>query len=68
LNQMVDVIGPVRLGLDVIVGATVYAGVLILLWNVSGRPVSPEQDLLTLLSRGWEGLDAIRARAPKTVR
>jgi hypothetical protein len=68
MNQVLDVIGPVRLGLDVTMGATVYLGVLLLLWNASGRPVSAECDLLVLLSRGWAALDAIRDRAPKTVR
>jgi O-antigen/teichoic acid export membrane protein len=68
LNQTIQINGPVRLGLDVIIGAAVYLGTLLVLWNVSGRPVSAEQDVLILLSRGWKALDAIRARAPNMVR
>jgi len=68
LNQLIQISGPVRLGSDVIVGAGVYVGTLMILWVTSGRPVSAEQDVLTILSRGWNAWDAIRARAPNMVR
>ena len=52
LNQMLDLIGPVRAFFGRHCGAGIYLGLLMLLWNVSGRPVSAEQDFLTLLNRG----------------
>jgi O-antigen/teichoic acid export membrane protein len=68
MNQTLQISGPVRLGLDVIIGVAVYVGTLLALWNASGRPVSAEQDVLILVRRGWKALDAIRARAPNMVR
>jgi MFS-type transporter involved in bile tolerance (Atg22 family) len=68
LNQVLDINGPVRLGLDVFAGAAIYVVSLVLLWNASGRPVSAEQDLVALLAHGWNGLQTIRARAPNVVR
>jgi hypothetical protein len=58
--------GPVRLGLDIVLGAVVYLGTLLALWTMSGRPVSVERDVILLIERGWAMLVTIRARVLKT--
>jgi O-antigen/teichoic acid export membrane protein len=40
-----------RLGVDVLFGAMVFGTSLITLWGLSGKPSSPESDLLTFCSR-----------------
>jgi len=57
--------GPVRLVLDMVLGTLVYTGTLMALWNLSGRPVSAERDLLSLLERGQIMFGTIRARVLK---
>lgn len=43
--------GGARLALDVVVGTTSYAAALLGLWELSGRPRSAEQDILTLVAK-----------------
>ena len=66
INQILAVAGPVRLGLDIGVGVIVYVGTLLALWNISGRPLSAERDVITLIESAQAMLSAIRARVLKT--
>jgi len=68
LNQLLQVAGLVRLTVDVLAGAIIYIGGVVILWNAGGRPASAEQDLVALFARGWAGLQTIRVRAPNAVR
>jgi lipopolysaccharide exporter len=45
LNTQIELIGPIRLLLDVVVGSSTYASVLMALWIISDRPDGPEQML-----------------------
>jgi lipopolysaccharide exporter len=67
MNQFLT-IGPVRLGLDIALGGVVYLGTLMALWNISGRPLSAERDVISLIERGQAMLGIIRARVLKTAR
>jgi lipopolysaccharide exporter len=54
MNTVLFLSPVLRLGLDVAVGAVVFAGSLFFLWYVSGCPTSPESDVLSLLrARGF---------------
>lgn len=66
MNLSLAFTGPVRLGLDIVLGAGVYVGTLLALWTMSGRPVSAERDVISLVERGWAMLGTIRARVLKT--
>jgi lipopolysaccharide exporter len=66
MNQGLAFTGPVRLGLDIVLGGVVYLGTLLALWNISGRPLSAERDLIALIERWQAMLRTIRARAPNT--
>jgi lipopolysaccharide exporter len=66
MNQVLAFAGPVRLGLDIVLGGIVYFGTLLALWNLSGRPLSAERDVFALIERGQAMLGTIRARAPNT--
>jgi Polysaccharide biosynthesis C-terminal domain len=52
MNQVLAFTGPVRLGLDIVLGGIVYFGTLLALWNMSGRPLSAERDVIALIARG----------------
>jgi O-antigen/teichoic acid export membrane protein len=67
MNQVLAFTGAVRLGLDIVVGGTVYVGTLLALWNISGRPLSAERDVIALIESGLAMLGTIRARVLKTV-
>ena len=45
-----------KLILDVAVGGMSFAGSLISLWVLSGRPETPEGDIVALLQKGWKRL------------
>jgi O-antigen/teichoic acid export membrane protein len=66
MNQALGFAGPERLGLDIALGAIVYIGTLMMLWWVSGRPLSAERDVIALIERGRALLGIIRARVLKT--
>jgi lipopolysaccharide exporter len=51
LNQVLPFSGAPRLALDVAAGAASYIATLLLLWDMSGRPLSAEQDILTIAGR-----------------
>jgi lipopolysaccharide exporter len=68
MNQVLTFTGPVRLGLDIVLGVVVYVGILMALWNISGRPVSAERDVIALIERGQTMLGLIRARVLKAAR
>lgn len=68
VNRVLAVTGPVRLGLDVVLGGVVYVGMLMALWNISGRPLSAERDVIALIERVQGMLAIIRARVLKTAR
>ena len=68
INQVLPFTGPVRLGLDIVLGAIVYVGTLLALWNISGRPSSAERDVIALVERGRAVLGTIRARVLRTAR
>lgn len=51
LNAALPFDGAFRLAIDIATGATCFAAVLLLLWDLSGRPQSAEQDILTLAGR-----------------
>jgi O-antigen/teichoic acid export membrane protein len=48
LNHILPFHGAGRLALDVVVGIATYGAALLGLWDLSGRPQSAEQDILTL--------------------
>jgi O-antigen/teichoic acid export membrane protein len=66
MNQILAFTGPVRLGLDIVLGGIVYFGTLLALWNICGRPLSAERDVIALIERGQTMLGTIRARVLKT--
>lgn len=66
INQVLAFTGLVRLGLDIVLGGVVYVGMLMALWNISGRPLSAERDVIALIERGQAMLAIIRARVLKT--
>jgi O-antigen/teichoic acid export membrane protein len=66
LNQVLGFAGPVRLGLDILLGMIVYVGTLMALWNASGRPVCAERDVIALIEHAQVLLGTIRARVLKT--
>ncbi len=66
LNEALGFAGPVRLALDILVGAATYVGTLMALWIASGRPMSVERDIISLLERGQAMFGTIRARVLKT--
>ena len=66
MNQVLGFAGPVRLGLDIVLGVIVYVGTLLALWNISGRPLSAERDVIALIERGQAMLNTIRARVLNT--
>lgn len=66
INQVLAFTGPVRLGLDIVLGGIVYFGTLLALWNTSGRPLSAERDVIALIARGQAMLGTIRARVLNT--
>ena len=68
MNQVLTFTGPVRLGLDIVLGVVAYVGMLMALWNISGRPLSAERDVIALIERGRAMLGIIRARVLKTAR
>jgi len=51
LNRVLPFQGAPRLVLDVLAGAATYVAVVLGLWDLSGRPKSAEQDILTILSK-----------------
>jgi len=51
LNMMLPFQGAPRLLLDVLAGAASYVAALLGLWDLSGRPQSAEQDILTLVGK-----------------
>ncbi len=51
LNQVLPFSGAPRLALDVAVGAASYVATVLVLWDLSGRPLSAEHDILTLAGR-----------------
>ena len=67
VNQVLGFAGPVRLGLDIALGGIVYVGTLLTLWNISGRPLSAERDVVALIERGQAILVTIRGRVLKAV-
>lgn len=66
MNQVLAFTGLGRLGLDIVLGGVVYVGTLMALWNMSGRPLSAERDLIALAERGQAMVATIRARVLKT--
>ncbi|MDE2181819.1 MAG: lipopolysaccharide biosynthesis protein [Alphaproteobacteria bacterium] len=52
LNLVFPTTGLLRLGADVVVGVATYGASLLLFWDLSGRPMSAEQDLVKLLDQG----------------
>jgi len=54
INFVVPPLAPLRLAIDVFLGAVIFGLALLALWSWSGRPASPERDILTL----YEGLRA----------
>jgi O-antigen/teichoic acid export membrane protein len=66
MNQLLAFTGPVRLALDIALGGVVFVGTLLTLWNLSGRPVAAESDVITLIERGLATLSTIRARVLRT--
>ena len=65
MNQLLAFTGPVRLGLDILLGMIVYIGTLMALWNISGRPLSAERDVISLIEYAQAFLGTIRARVLK---
>jgi lipopolysaccharide exporter len=51
LNKLLPFHGAPRLLLDVIVGAASYIAAVLALWDLSGRPRSAEQDILTVVQQ-----------------
>jgi O-antigen/teichoic acid export membrane protein len=51
LNEILPFHGVARLGLDMLVGTVSYIAAVLALWELSGRPESAEQDILTLISK-----------------
>jgi PST family polysaccharide transporter len=51
LNKMLPFHGAARLGLDMLAGTISYIAAVLALWELSGRPESAEQDILTLISK-----------------
>ena len=66
LNQVLGISGSVRLGLDITAGVIVYVTTLMALWNISGRPLSAERDVSTLIRRAQIMFGAIRGRVLDT--
>jgi lipopolysaccharide exporter len=48
-NALLVLPGPARLFLDVVLGGSVFVSAALLLWNWSGKPVSPETDVVAIL-------------------
>lgn len=63
VHDMMPVWPAVRLAVDVAVGALSYIGILLALWELSGRPRAAEQDIITLIARGQERLARMRISA-----
>jgi lipopolysaccharide exporter len=51
-NSMVPFSGPLRLALDICLGATSYMATVLALWTLVGRPQGPEQALMTRVASG----------------
>ena len=68
LNAGIPMTGLVRLPADVAAGAAVFVSSLLSLWNLSGRPVSAEQDIIGLLKYGRAPINAILNRGSGTGR
>ena len=56
LNVSVSFRGPVRLTLDVIVGALTYVGVILATWRLSGKPDGPETIVWVAAQRTVRGI------------
>jgi O-antigen/teichoic acid export membrane protein len=52
-NIHLSLVSPLRLLCDVLLGAATYGATLFLLWVLSGRPNTPERDLITFLQSLW---------------
>jgi O-antigen/teichoic acid export membrane protein len=50
-NALVPFTGPLRLALDILVGATSYAASLLALWEISGHPPTAERDIIGIFDR-----------------
>lgn len=50
-NHVLPVTGNLRLAIDVVLGAGTYCGAILVLWQLSGRPDSPERDAINLVER-----------------
>jgi len=50
-NHALPITGNLRLAIDVVLGASTYCGAILVLWQLSGRPDSPERDAINLLKR-----------------
>ncbi|GAA0570174.1 lipopolysaccharide biosynthesis protein [Rhizomicrobium electricum] len=60
LNAVLPFTGAGRMVLDILVGAATYAGAVLALWHLSGRPEGAEADILTLCRRVHVRLMALR--------
>lgn len=60
LNTILPFQGVLRLILDVLVGAGSFVGSLLLLWDLSGRPQSAEQDIVAMLGKARATLTRLR--------
>jgi hypothetical protein len=55
-NAVLPFVDFIKLALDIVLGAMSYAGSLLLLWHSSGRPDTPERDIVGLLEKSWRRL------------
>jgi len=52
-NTMISFTGPLRLAIDVALGAASYTTTIMALWNLVGRPQGPESAFMNRVSSGW---------------